>query len=101
MIFGLVMPCVFSFTFQDEESWTPLHSCASRGAGALVAKLLEASADAEAQTSSGGAALHFAASKGHEEAGVVWWGGQARGHEVFLREFAYKTVHTEIEQIDA
>ncbi|CAK9106802.1 unnamed protein product [Durusdinium trenchii] len=52
---------------EDEESWTPLHSCASRGAGALVAKLLEASADAEAQTSSGGAALHFAASKGHEE----------------------------------
>ncbi|CAK9114587.1 unnamed protein product [Durusdinium trenchii] len=58
---------------EDEESWTPLHSCASRGAGALVAKLLEASADAEAQTSSGGAALHFAASKGHEEAGRWKW----------------------------
>lgn len=54
-------------SLQDDESWTPLHSSASRGSSGVVAELVKASCDVDAATSSGATAMHFAASKGHED----------------------------------
>ena len=40
-------------SLQDDESWTPLHSSASRGSSGVVAELVKASCDVDAATSSG------------------------------------------------
>ena len=64
---GTFLPQHHHTSLQDDESWTPLHSSASRGSSGVVAELVKANCDVDAATSSGATAMHFAASKGHED----------------------------------